>query len=143
MPPDEVMERFSEEDMIRMVAYGKLYGPPGPERLDILFARLGMDVIAPHLKKGKSTKLEDHKVMWGQKKQTQTPQDILAAAQNITAQFKRQEKAAQRRKQAAQQRREKQRAAHEKQTPSGGRQNRGASAPRPRSRPRPARKKEG
>jgi len=137
------MERFSEEDMIRMVAYGRLYGPPGPERFDILFARLGMDVVSPHLKAGKKTSLDDHKVKWGEEKKVQTPEQMLAAAQNITAQFKRQEKTAQRRKQAAQQRREKQRAAHEQQTPSGGRRNRGASAPRPRSRPRPARKKEG
>lgn len=125
--------------MIRLVAYQNLYGPITPERLDLVAARLGMDVVAPHMRRGKKTKLSDHLMTWGEKKKSQTPEEMLAAAREITAAFKQQEKAAQRRKQAAQQRREKQRAARPKQAPTGGSGTRGAHAPR-RRRPRPERR---
>ncbi len=47
MTPAEVLERFTEDELIRLVAYQNLYGPAGPTRFDVLFARLGMDVAAP------------------------------------------------------------------------------------------------
>jgi hypothetical protein len=67
MAPSEVLERFSEQEVVDMVAYQNLYGPVGPKRLDFLFARLGMDVAAPNMKKGTTPKLKDHLVEWNRK----------------------------------------------------------------------------
>ncbi|CAM5626398.1 hypothetical protein SMICM304S_06786 [Streptomyces microflavus] len=64
MTPAEVLDRFTSEEMIRVLAYQNLYGPVGPRRLDVLTARLGMDVAAPHMKKGRMPKLKDHLVQW-------------------------------------------------------------------------------
>lgn len=67
MTPNEVLERFTEEEMVRMVAYQNLYGPVTPTRFDLLFARLGMDVISPHLKKGAKAELKDHLIEWSRR----------------------------------------------------------------------------
>ncbi|WP_228995323.1 hypothetical protein, partial [Streptomyces sp. DH8] len=64
------MSRFSEEEIIRLLAYQNLYGPAGVRRLDSLFARLGMDVAAPHMKKGRLPKLKDHLIQWSRPRKT-------------------------------------------------------------------------
>lgn len=88
MTPSDVLERFKEAELVRMIAYQNLYGPVTPYRLDVLFARLGMDVLSPHLKRGKRTRLEDHQVMWSGNRSTQTPEEMLATAKQITARIK-------------------------------------------------------
>lgn len=93
MTPDEVLERFREEEMIRMVAYQNLYGPVGPERWDYLFARLGMDVSAPHMRRGQRPKLKDHLIEWSRRaKRRKTPQEILSIVRDLQGQFERKEK---------------------------------------------------
>lgn len=88
MTPAEVLTRFTETEMIRLVAYQNLYGPAGPRRMDVLFARLGMDVAAPHMKKGKQPKFKDHLVEWNPKARPQrTGRDLLAAVQGIQAAY--------------------------------------------------------
>lgn len=88
MTPAEVLDRFREEEMIRLVAYQNLYGPIGPERLDLLFARLGMDVVAPHMKKGKLPQLKDHLIQWSRKaKPRKTGRELLAAVMGIQRGF--------------------------------------------------------
>lgn len=119
MPPHEVLERFTEGEMVHMIAYENLYGQLGPERLDTLFARLGMDVVSPHMKKGKKPKIEDHLLKWGvgSRKKKMTPDQMLASAKSIQAAFeqankksdkqktsKRQERRGQRRPQRPQRR---------------------------------------
>ncbi|MGW1035002.1 phage tail assembly protein T [Streptomyces antibioticus] len=64
LPPDQVMEQFTEEQMVHLVAYQNLWGPITPQRLDIIAARLGMDVAAPHMKKGRRPRLKDHLMVW-------------------------------------------------------------------------------
>lgn len=87
MPPAEVLERFTEGELVHLLAYERLYGQLGPERLDTLFGRLGMDVAAPHMKKGKKPKFTDHVVKWGgakgPKRKKQTPEEMLQAANRI------------------------------------------------------------
>lgn len=88
MTPAEVVERFTDTELVHLQAYQELYGPIGDRRLDYLFARLGMDVVAPHLKRGKRTAIEDHLIPWGGKtKRQQTPQEMLAVAQGIQRTF--------------------------------------------------------
>lgn len=95
MTPTEVIDRFTDEEIIHLQAYQELYGPIGDRRYDYLFARLGMDTIAPHLKKGKKTSIEDHLLQWGDSpKPKQTPQEMLATAKGIQAAFDMHEKAA-------------------------------------------------
>lgn len=82
------MDRFSEEHMIHLVAYQNLYGPIGPRRFDVLFARLGMDVAAPHMKKGKKPKLKDHIVEWSRNaRPRRTGRELLAAVKGIQSRF--------------------------------------------------------
>ncbi|MFE2017599.1 hypothetical protein ACFW9O_06015 [Streptomyces sp. NPDC059499] len=86
MTPDEVLQRFTEEQMIRMVAYQNLYGPAGPQRFDALFARLGMDVAAPHMRKGKKPKFKDHLIEWSRKaRPPKSGRELLAAVRGIQA----------------------------------------------------------
>ncbi len=87
MTPAEVLDRFSHEEMIRLVAYQNLYGPAGPRRLDILVARLGMDVAAPHMKKGKKPKLKDHLFEWSRPRKT--GRELLNTIRTIQAGFDR------------------------------------------------------
>jgi hypothetical protein len=87
------MARFTEEQMIYLVAYQNLYGPIGPQRFDVLFARLGMDVAAPHMKKGRRPKLRDHIVEWSRKARPQrTGRELLAAVKGIQRGFDRNKK---------------------------------------------------
>ncbi|MEW2631782.1 hypothetical protein AB0903_09015 [Streptomyces sp. NPDC048389] len=87
------MARFTEEQMIYLVAYQNLYGPIGPQRFDVLFARLGMDVAAPHMKKGRRPKLRDHIVEWSRKARPQrTGRELLAAVKGIQRGFDRKKK---------------------------------------------------
>lgn len=85
MTPSEVLDRFAEDEMIRLLAYQNLYGPVGPRRLDLLFARLGMDVAAPHMKKGKLPKLKDHLIEWSRPRKT--GRELLGAIRGIQAGF--------------------------------------------------------
>lgn len=76
--------------MIRLVAYQNLYGPIGPVRHDVLFARLGMDVAAPHMKKGKRPRLKDHMVVWSRTaRPRKTGRELLAAVKGIQSRFDR------------------------------------------------------
>ncbi|MFJ3705025.1 MULTISPECIES: hypothetical protein [unclassified Streptomyces] len=90
MTPAEVLDRFAEEEIIRLLAYQKLYGPVGPTRLDVLFARLGMDVAAPHMKKGKHPKFRDHLMQWSRPRRT--GRELLTAVKGLQAGFESREK---------------------------------------------------
>ncbi|MBH0241915.1 hypothetical protein [Streptomyces sp. CFMR 7] len=79
------MERFSEEEIIRLLAHQNLYGPPGLSRMDTLFARLGMDVAAPHMKKGREPLFKDHLIQWS--KPRKTGHELLDAVRGIQAGF--------------------------------------------------------
>ncbi len=88
MPPDEVMDRFTEEQILHLVAWQNLYGPITPRRMDIALARLGMDVVAPHMKRGRQPKLRDHLMAWSQAdRPRRTGREILAIVKGIQAQF--------------------------------------------------------
>src|SRR5699024_104057 len=107
MSPNEVLERFTEEELVHLVAYENLYGTLGPERFDVLFARLGMDVTAPHTKKGKKPKFEDHIIPWGGKqKRKQTPEEMLAKAKEAHSALTSRHRSAQAEHQAAKERAE-------------------------------------
>ncbi|WP_327376195.1 hypothetical protein OG393_20950 [Streptomyces sp. NBC_01216] len=78
------MARFTEEELIHLIAYQNLYGPIGPQRLDVVAARLGMDVAAPHMKKGQRPKLKDHLIRWSQAaRPRRTGHELLAAVRGI------------------------------------------------------------
>lgn len=88
MTPAEVLVRFTEEEIISLVAYQNLYGPAGPQRFDALFARLGMDVAAPHMKKGKTPKFKDHLIEWSRKaRPRKSGRELLAAVRGIQASY--------------------------------------------------------
>ncbi|MEV7282878.1 hypothetical protein [Streptomyces sp. NPDC093111] len=90
MTPAEVLERFREDELIRLVAYQNLYGPIGPARMDVVAARLGMDIAAPHMKKGQRPTLKDHIVQWSRSaRPRKTGQELLAAVRGIQAGFDR------------------------------------------------------
>ncbi|MFD0773369.1 hypothetical protein ACFQZ2_05450 [Streptomonospora algeriensis] len=94
IPPNRVLDEFTESELVHLVAYENLYGQLGPERLDTLFARLGMDVTAPHMRKGKKPKFEDHLIQWGgKKKRQQSPEEMLQTARQMQARFDAQERA--------------------------------------------------
>ncbi|WP_437106644.1 phage tail assembly protein T [Streptomyces sp. enrichment culture] len=85
-----MLDRFSEEEMVRVVAYQNLYGPVTPVRMDVLMARLGMDVVAPHMKRGHKANLKDHLVMWDRRTRRQkTPQELLDTIRGIQKEFDR------------------------------------------------------
>uniref|UniRef100_UPI001E4E9922 hypothetical protein n=1 Tax=Streptomyces sp. DH8 TaxID=2857008 RepID=UPI001E4E9922 len=54
-------------------------------RLDSLFARLGMDVAAPHMKKGRLPKLKDHLIQWSRPRKT--GHELLTSVRSIQAGF--------------------------------------------------------
>jgi hypothetical protein len=87
MTPTEVLDRFTDRELVRLIAYQNLYGPIGPERLDLVAARLGMDVVAPHMKKGKRPKLKDHLIPWSRKAKRKTGRQILDTIRGIQAAF--------------------------------------------------------
>lgn len=88
MTPAEVLQRFAEEELVRLIAYQNLYGPAGPSRMDLLFARLGMDVAAPHMKKGKKPKLKDHLIEWSQKaRPRRSGRELLSTVLGIQAAY--------------------------------------------------------
>lgn len=85
--------------MVRMVAYQNLYGPAGPDRFDLLFARLGMDVAAPHMKRGRRPKLKDHLLQWSRKaKPRKTPDQMIDVFVGMRQEAERAEKAEQKRR---------------------------------------------
>ncbi len=84
------MARFSDEQFVHLVAYQNLYGPITPRRLDIVLARLGMDLIKPHLKRGRSTMLRDHLMTWSHAdRPRQTGREMLAIVKDLQRQFDR------------------------------------------------------
>jgi hypothetical protein len=88
MPPDEVMDKFTDEQMIHLVAYQNLYGVIGPGRLDIIAGRLGMDVAAPHMKRGRRPQLKDHVMQWSRAaRPPRTGREILAKVKAIQATY--------------------------------------------------------
>lgn len=88
MTPAEVLDRFREIELIRLVAYQNLYGPITGERLDIVAARLGMDIAAPHMKKNRRPKLRDHLIVWNRRaKARKTPTQMLAAVRGWQRHF--------------------------------------------------------
>ncbi|ELP61800.1 hypothetical protein PV735_11405 [Streptomyces turgidiscabies] len=82
------MDRFTEEQMVYLVAYQNLYGLITPRRLDMVLARLGMDVVSPHLKKGARPRLRDHLMTWSRAdRPRRTGREMLGIVQGIQAQF--------------------------------------------------------
>lgn len=77
--------------MIRMVAYQNLYGPITPQRLDLVAARLGMDIAAPNMKKGHRPKLKDHLIRWSRKVARKTGRQILDMIKGIQAEYDKEE----------------------------------------------------
>ncbi|MCM8550073.1 hypothetical protein [Streptomyces sp. STCH 565 A] len=87
------MDRFTEEQMIDLVAYQNLYGPITPRRMDLLFARLAMDLISPHLKKGKRSTLRDHLMVWSRADRvSRSGREMLGIVQGLQRQFDRDDK---------------------------------------------------
>lgn len=88
MAPGEVMERFTDDEIVHLVAYQNLYGPITPRRMDMLLARLAMDLISPHLRKGKRSRLRDHLMQWSRAdRPRRTGREILGIVQGIQKQF--------------------------------------------------------
>ena len=88
MTPAEVLVRFTEEEMIRVMAHQNLYGPAGPRRFDVLFARLAMDVAAPHMKKGKKPRFKDHLIEWSRgARPRKSGRELLSAIRGIQSGF--------------------------------------------------------
>lgn len=82
------MDRFSDEQLVHLVAWQNLYGPITPRRLDIVLARLGMDVIAPHLKKGARPRLLDHLMVWSRAdRPSRNGREILGIVQSLQQQY--------------------------------------------------------
>lgn len=58
--------------------------------MDVVAARLGMDVAAPHMKKGQRPKLKDHIVQWSRAaRPRRSGRELLAAVRGIQAGFDR------------------------------------------------------
>lgn len=91
MTPTEVLERFTDDELARFLAYQNLYGPIGPERQDLVAARLGMDVAAGYMKKGKRPKLKDHLIQWSKKAKRKTGRQILNIIKGIQSEYDRSE----------------------------------------------------
>lgn len=82
------MVRFSDEQIVHLVAYQNLYGPITPRRTDLLLARLGMDLISPHLKRGRRTALRDHLMVWSRAdRPRQTGRQMLGLVKGWQQQF--------------------------------------------------------
>ncbi|MFJ4687051.1 hypothetical protein [Streptomyces sp. NPDC088789] len=85
------MAAFTEEQMVHLVAYQNLYGPITPARLDLVAARLGMDIAAPHMKKGRQPRMRDHLIVWSRSARPhRTGRELLAAVRGIQAVYDRQ-----------------------------------------------------
>lgn len=88
MPPAEVLARFSDDEIVHLVAWQNLYGPITPRRFDVLLARLGMDVVTPHLKKGARPRLRDHLMLWSPAdRPSRSGREILGIVQGFQQQF--------------------------------------------------------
>lgn len=88
--PGEVMQRFEDEEIVHLVAYQNLYGPITPRRLDILLGRHAMDVLSPHLKRGKRTRLRDHLMTWSTADRPQrTGREMLGIVKALQERFDR------------------------------------------------------
>ncbi|MFM9563244.1 MULTISPECIES: phage tail assembly protein T [Streptomyces] len=86
------MERITEEQMVHLIAYQNLYGPITPDRLDLVAARLGMDVTAPHMKKGARPRLRDHLIQWSRNARApRSGRELLATVRGIQAAYDRQD----------------------------------------------------
>lgn len=70
-----------------MIAYQNLYGPITPVRMDMVAARLGMDIAAPHMKKGSKPKMVDHLIVWSRNVQRKTASQILDTIKGLQAGF--------------------------------------------------------
>lgn len=70
-----------------MIAYQNLYGPITPARMDLVAARLAMDVAAPHMKKGSKPKMKDHLIVWSRNVQRKTAHQILETIKSLQAGF--------------------------------------------------------
>lgn len=82
------MDKFTEEQMVDLVAYQNLYGLITPRRLDIALARLGMDVVSPHLKRGARPRLRDHLMTWSRAdRPSRSGREILGIVKGIQAAF--------------------------------------------------------
>ncbi|MBD0838780.1 hypothetical protein [Streptomyces sp. TRM68416] len=82
------MARFSDEQIVHLVAYQNLYGPITPRRTDVLLARLGMDLIKPHLRKGRHTVLRDHLMTWSHAdRPRQSGREMLAIVKDLQRQY--------------------------------------------------------
>ncbi|PWG08782.1 hypothetical protein DF268_36035 [Streptomyces sp. V2] len=94
LSPDQVMEQFREEHLVHLVAYQNLYGPITPQRLDIVAARLGMDVAAPHMKKGRRPRLKDHLMVWSRAaRPRRTGRELRAVLEQMRAHYEGAERA--------------------------------------------------
>lgn len=86
--PGEVMERFTDDEIVHLVAYQNLYGPITPRRLDIVLARHAMDVISPHLKRGRASRLRDHLMTWSTAdRPSRTGREMLGIVQGLQQKF--------------------------------------------------------
>lgn len=82
------MGQFTDEDLVHLVAYQNLYGPITPRRLDIALARLGMDVVAPHMKRGRQPRLRDHLMQWSRAdRRSRSGREILGIVKGIQAAY--------------------------------------------------------
>lgn len=70
-----------------MIAYQNLYGPITPARMDLVAARLGMDIAAPHMRKGSKPKMKDHLIVWSRAAQRKTAHQILETIKSLQAGF--------------------------------------------------------
>lgn len=70
-----------------MIAYQNLYGPITPARMDLVAARLGMDIAAPHMRRGSSPKMKDHLIVWSRNAQRKTAHQILETIKSLQAGF--------------------------------------------------------
>ncbi|MFG2307671.1 hypothetical protein ACGFS9_03110 [Streptomyces sp. NPDC048566] len=88
IPPGEVLDRFTDDEIVHLVAYQSLYGPITPRRLDIVLARHAMDVMVPHLKKGRRPRLRDHLMTWSRAdRPARTGREILGIVRDLQRHF--------------------------------------------------------
>ncbi len=74
--------------MVHLVAYQNLYGPITPDRIDVVAARLGMDIAAPHMRKGRRPKLRDHLMVWSRAaRPRRTGRELRAVLQQMEAAY--------------------------------------------------------
>jgi hypothetical protein len=91
------MDRFTDDEIVHLVAYQNLYGPITPRRLDVVLARHAMDVLSPHLKKGRRSTLRDHLMVWsGVDRVPQSGREMLGIVKDWQRQFDRDDQRARR-----------------------------------------------